>query len=93
MEPRTPKYSVQPPASATAAQATAAMESAQKLEATEDQKRAAFADAVKAACVRIGVERILEVVQSHGYDDPDQVQLKDFRPIINAIKEIEQGQK
>ena len=89
MEPRTPEYTVQPPATATAAQATEAMKNAQKQEATEDQKRAAFADAIKAACVRIGVERILEVVQSHGYDDPDQVQPKDFRPIVNAIKEIE----
>ena len=88
-EPRTPEYSVQPPATATAAQATEAMRNAQKQEATEAQKRAAFADAIKAACVRIGVERILEVVQSHGYDDPDQVQPKDFRPIVNAIKEIE----
>lgn len=93
MEPRTPEYSVQPPASATAAQATAAMANAQKLEATEDQKRAAFLDAVKAAGVRIGFDRVIEVVNSHGYDDPDQVQSKDFRPIINAIKEIEQGQK
>ena len=89
MEPRTPEYSVQPPATATAAQATEVMKNAQKQQATEDQKRAAFADAIKAACVRIGVERVLEVVQSHGYDDPDQVQPKDFRPIVNAIKEIE----
>lgn len=93
MEPRTPEYSIQPPASATAAQATAAMASAQKLEATEDQKRAAFLDAIKAAGVRIGFDSVIEVVTSHGYDDPDQVQAKDFRPIINAIKEIEQGQK
>ena len=93
MDPRTPEYSIQPPASATAAQATAAMANAQKLEATEDQKRAAFLDAVKAAGVRIGFDRVIEVVTSHGYDDPDQVQSKDFRPIINAIKEIEQGQK
>lgn len=93
MDPRTPEYSVQPQASATAAQATAAMANAQKLEATEDQKRAAFLDAVKAAGVRIGFDRVIEVVTSHGYDDPEQVQSKDFRPIINAIKEIEQGQK
>ena len=93
MEPRTPEYSVQPQASATAAQATAAMANAQKLEATEDQKRAAFLDAVKAAGVRIGFDSVIEVVTSHGYDDPEQVQSKDFRPIINAIKEIEQGQK
>ena len=93
MEPRTPEYSVQPPASATAAQATAAMANAQKLEATEDQKRAAFLDAVKAAGVRIGFDSVIEVVTSHGYDDPEQVQSKDFRPIVNAIKEIEQGQK
>ena len=85
---------VQPPSNATTSQATEAMRNAQKQEATEDQKRAAFNDAIKAACVRIGVERILEVVQSHGYDDPDQVQPKDFRPIVNAIKEIEaQGQQ
>ena len=85
---------VQPPSNATASQATEAMRNAQKQEATEDQKRAAFNDAIKAACVRIGVERILEVVQSHGYDDPDRVQPKDFRPIVNAIKEIEaQGQQ
>ena len=93
MDPRTPEYSIQPPASATAAQATAAMANAQKLEATEDQKRAAFLDAVKAAGVRIGFDSVIEVVTSHGYDDPEQVQSKDFRPIINAIKEIEQGQK
>ena len=85
---------VQPPSNATPAQAVGAMHDAQKKEATEDQKRAAFSDAIKAACVRIGVERILEVVQSHGYDDPDRVQPKDFRPIVNAIKEIEaQGQQ
>lgn len=93
MEPRTPEYSVQPQASATAAQATAAMANSQKLEATEDQKRAAFLDAIKAAGVRIGFDRVIEVVNSHGYDDPYQVQAKDFRPIVNAIKEIEQGQK
>ena len=93
MEPRTPEYSVQPPTSATAAQATAAMANAQKLEATEDQKRAAFLDAVKAAGVRIGFDSVIEVITSHGYDDPDQVQAKDFRPIINAIKEIERSQK
>ena len=69
----------QPPASATAAQATAAMTNAQKLEATEDQKRAAFLDAVKAAGVRIGFDSVIEVITSHGYDDPDQVQAKDFR--------------
>lgn len=88
-EPRTPEYHVQPPASATAAQAAAAMANAQKLEASDDQKRAAFLDAIKAAGVRIGFERIIEVVNSHGYDDPEAVQIKDYRPIINAIKELE----
>ena len=89
MEPRTPEYHVQPPANATAAQAAAAMANAQKLEASDDQKRAAFLDAIKAAGVRIGFERIIEVVNSHGYDDPEAVQIKDYRPIINAIKELE----
>ena len=89
LEPRTPEYHVQPPASATAAQAAAAMATAQKLEASDDQKRAAFLDAIKAAGVRIGFERIIEVVNSHGYDDPETVQIKDYRPIINAIKELE----
>lgn len=89
MEPRTPDYSVQPPASATPHQATAAIADAQKRESTEDQKRAAFSDFVKEAGIRIGFERIIEIINSHGYDDPDQVQQKHFRPIVNAIKEIE----
>lgn len=92
MEPRTPEYSVHPHAHATPQQATAAIEKAQKQEATDDQKRAAFIDAIKAAGVRIGFERVIEIVNSHGYDDPDHVQPKHFRPIVNAIREIEQSQ-
>ena len=96
MEPRTPEYSVQPPASASPAQASAAIANAQKAatapkrEANESD-RPDFDDRIKAAGVRLGFEAVIEVCVSHGYDDPGQVLPKDFRNVLNAIKEIEQS--
>lgn len=58
-------------------------------ESTDEQKRAAFDNVIKSAVVKIGVERMLEVIEAHGYNDPSEVQVKDFRAIKNAIDEIE----
>ena len=85
--------SPQPSASATAEQAKAAManeQKKQKREATEAD-RPDFEDRLKAAGVRIGFETVIEVCVSHGYDDPDKVLPKDFRNVLNAIREIEEN--
>lgn len=73
----------------TAEQAKQAMKDAQAQSVSDDEKRMAFIDAIKAAGTRIGFNRIIEIVNAHGYDDPDTVQVQHFRPIINAIKELE----
>ena len=87
---------VQPTASATAEQAKATIVNEQKRAAkreANESDRPDFEDRIKAAGVRIGFEAVIEVCVSHGYDDPGQVLPKDFRNILNAIKEIEQTQK
>lgn len=63
-----------------------------KREANESD-RPDFDDRIKAAVVRIGLETVIEVCVSHGYDDPGKVLPKDFRNVLNAIKEIEQANK
>lgn len=91
-EPRTPEYSVQPEASATAAQATQAMHDAQKRtakrEATEED-RPGFIEFLQKAGAQLGTfEPLVEIIVSHGYDTPESVLPKDFRNIVNAIKEV-----
>ena len=92
MEPRTPEYSVQPRANASAAQEVGAMHDAQKKAAKpapSEENRPDFVEYLQKAAAQIGsFEPIIEVVTSHGYDDPDHVQPKDFRPIMAAVKEL-----
>ena len=93
-EPRTPEYSVQPPASATAAEAGAAMEKAaaesrkEKRAATEDD-RPAFVDFIQTAGAALGTfEPIIDIMVSHGYDTPEAVAPMDFRSIMKAVKAL-----
>lgn len=77
----------QPPATATAAQAVGANKPAKP--APSEENRPDFVEYLQKAAVQIGsFEPIIEIVKSHGYDDPDHVQTKDFRPIMSAVKEL-----
>ena len=83
---------VQPPSNATPAQAVGAMHDAQKKTAKpapSEENRPDFVEYLQKAAAQIGsFEPIIEAVTSHGYDDPDQVQPKDFRSIMAAVKEL-----
>lgn len=93
-EPRTPEYTVQdsphPNADASAADAVNALKNAQagsdKGEATEEN-REQFVNYLQTAVASIG-DAVREVVEGHGYNSIDEVQPKDFRPIMRAVKEL-----
>ena len=95
MEPRTPEYTVQSPANASAAQAVGAMHDAQKKaakpakrEACEDD-RADFVTFIQAAGSTLkGFDQINEIAVSFGYDSLDAVAPIDFRPIVDAVKKL-----
>lgn len=87
MEPRIPDYNVESKKSNKHEEDNKPRN--EKKESTDEQKRAAFDNVIKSAVVKIGVERMLEVIEAHGYNDPSEVQVKDFRAIKNAIDEIE----
>ena len=52
-----------------------------------EENRPDFVEYLQKAAAQLGsFEPIIEIVTSHGYDDPDHVQPKDFRPIMAAVK-------
>ena len=80
MEPRTPEYTVQPPANDDAQKKAAKPE-------PSEENRPDFVEYLQKAAAQIGsFEPIIEIIISHGYDDPDHVQPKDFRHIMSAVK-------
>ena len=76
----------QPAPTATAEQAKQAMKDAKK--EPDESARPAFKGVINNAGIRIGFERVIEVVKSHGYDDPDTVPPSEFRAITNALREL-----
>ena len=85
MEPRTPEYSVHPPATASAAQEAA---KPAKREACEDD-RADFVTFIQASGAKLkGFDQINEIAVSFGYDSLDAVAPIDFRPIVDAVKKL-----
>lgn len=80
MEPRTPEYSVHPPANDDAQKKAAKP-------APSEENRPDFVEYLQKAAAQIGsFEPIIEIIISHGYDDPDHVRPNDFRPIMAAVK-------
>ena len=85
MEPRTPEYTVQPPANDDAQKKAA---KPAKREACEDD-RAEFVTFIQAAGSTLkGFDQINEIAVSFGYDSLDAVAPIDFRPIVDAVKKL-----
>lgn len=76
----------QPTPTATAEQAKQAIKYAKK--EPDESARPAFKGVINDAGIRIGFERVIEVVTSHGYEDPDAVPPSKFRAITNALREL-----